>query len=214
MSRIAIFRPHCKICRKSLGEMTEDEFNFLMGPDCPDALCFDCDSSSGLTVPGFMVPAYVGNRMVIDGLEFWVNRNANFDLRWRCQTKGPELRVASYSLSSSTYLNILPKTDNQDTVFFDALQQVPGSEQLQDLALHFSSNREDCEKIRSLPDRDLVGDAILAKSPPFTPCPDCEKIRGLPFRDTGNASGWYCEYHRALLVEQWEDGSLGYGHEQ
>jgi len=201
---------YCEACKKPMGRMSSEElYDYWEFKDNP-GLCFDCDPKSDIEVPPVLLPSEVGQSVVVDGLTFWCNRNANFDLRWRTISQDHKSDEIPSCLSSSTNLNIVLKKDSQDTVAFEEFEACP---ECAFWAKSFSNGDVLCGRC------DFLGAAMvdtlvgLGVLPPIDSledeiaqvgdCPDCMSSRLL-------GMGKYCIYHHALLIEQYGDGSLGW----
>lgn len=183
----------CDNCQCDIGSLSVEEFRAVYGDgqSGSSVLCFACDKDSSATVPGDFWQWRVGDSFVIDGQEFWVNRNCLGELKLRTLSHAHERARARDCLSSSTYLNTNPKKRG------DGQTEAP----IKTVCLHEA----------------LTGDLFVLGlwtceecgwqwQQPDEKCPDCESVKAL-------GGGEYCYYHHALLTEQSEDGALGWTRE-
>lgn len=205
------FNPTCSLCGKRMGEMSGDEFEALVIAEGLGAKCFDCQRHPETIFCYPVAVGMVGDTKIEDGIEFWLARSVDGLLRWRSQSKQGNLRVASYSLSSSTYLNTFPKRNGNWEVGNVNNAKCPNcgiweAEQWDDGLRCRSCGFQERQIEAVIPPGWVEANGqILPKRKSVDYCQDCEEKCEL------DGPGRYCAYHHALLVEQFEDGSLGYG---
>jgi len=206
-----VYDPTCSVCHRRMGEMSGEEFEALVMAEGLEARCFDCVPHKRSYVPGLLGFGLIGDVLFLGGQEFWANRNVNGELRWRSQSHAHVGTRARSCLSSSTYLNTVLKSGSQETVFFSGTEAVCkccGGTKLEKMAHGLFCRK--CDVITPFDEiilptwivRDAMGEAIADNL--ASECPDCNTLRLFN-------RGRYCDYHHAMLVEQHEDGSLGYG---
>jgi len=193
-----------------MGELSkEDSREIIIGGG--SGLCFDCDPDSASTVPSLFWQWQPGDLFTIEDFVFCVtdsNPQCLFNVGFSHTRMSDSARSC---LSSSTYLHTSSKKNGARREKGENVKCCfmceTGWMVLEDDGWHCDT----CDTYLPEP-QEFILPAWIVNQPPIgktygngqAGCPDCDTVRTL-----GGVG--YCSYHHALLVEQHEDGSLGYG---
>jgi len=180
---------YCDRCKRSIADLDEDEVKAYGSEAGVIELCFDCDPESAATVPSLFWQWHPGDVFILDDKALEVVSGSGVPEFLIDITHTRMSARTRDCLSSSTYLNTSPNQDGD------------GKPDTANDAEYFGNSWEG-----------IILPAWVVNQPPVgktyghgrAGCPDCDTVRSL-----GGVG--YCSYHHALLIEQYEDGSLGYG---
>jgi hypothetical protein len=204
---------YCDRCKRSIADLGEDEIRDYGSEVGVIELCFDCDPDSAATVPSLFWQWMEGDVFVLDGECFLVQTFLSKGQKADRVTHTHEQLRARSCLSSSTYLHKASPNqshETQNTVTDAKFCERCGSGDL--LTLVEGMQCEDCGLWSPFEEfvlptwlvRDAMNETIADNL-------ECLECRTTQYLTSGRIS--YCPYHHALLVEQFEDGSLGWSNE-
>lgn len=204
---------HCDLCGCLMGEVSLDELEAAFPVGDGPWVCFDCSPDEADKVPG-VFESLVNNNRIMLGDEWFVFWNNEFQrlnlLEYSRAHMSAGVRAC---LSSSTYLNTSPnqkREREQDTGNNAICPKCSKGEEVQFLEL---GQCEKCGWEIPVPACLILPSWVVKQPERATPCIDCEKERLNYSNRYGEQRLVFCAYHHALLIEQSEDGSLGWGHE-
>jgi len=212
MTSSTVFNPTCSVCHKRMGDMSGEEFEAVVLAEGLGAKCFDCEPKADLECPEVLIPGEVGSVIVIDSQEFWVARNANYELRLRTISHTREHVRTLSCLSSSTNLHKSEIITNRNRELPYTVSDCPECEKPS--LLHWDDGKRcgNCGYFESYSQEIVIPAWIVgplgkkpAKMDDTATCYTCAELREL-------GAGQYCDYHSALLYELFKDSELGLGH--
>jgi hypothetical protein len=203
----------CDSCWRSQGLVSLDEFQMFGGEEGAINLCFDCEQSGASTVPGLFWQWQEGDVFVLGDVRLEVSGNTYPGKPLLRVTHARDHAHARSCLSSSTYLHKTAIKNGGEVQETDT--HWPCSE-CHNGWLWPKENGWKCDrcsyfgpKIRKIVIPSWILEPARGNLSKIDTEPICYPC--LYARDLGR--GEYCDYHRALLIEQNEDGSLGWGNE-
>lgn len=201
---------YCHSCLILMAEVTEEEYEAVMLAEGEYGECFLCDPDEACAVPGFFEDLEPGEVVGMGDMVFVACDTSPVTLvnTGFSHTRGNARAHAVYLVS--TYLN----TSSQNPRAY--LDRVRDEMICVECGQGVSRRLKDgwhCDlcgwfeaqvSCLVLPDWIIKpGEGFRAK-PNSNDCPDCAAVRELR-----EGSG-LCDYHHTLLIEQYEDGSLGW----
>jgi len=209
------FYPICCVqCGAEVASLSPDEWEDMSPWVEASALCFDCDSQSAATTPSLFWEWESGDVFVLGDVKLRVEDDLR-NLTALSTFSHTHVRDArANSLSRSTYLNTSPKQDGEWV-------EVVGNNAKCFCGGHGRIERDsegehclDCGQFKPVIQEIILPSWVITSSSArgeirqsTADCRDCLSVRG--------RHGYgYCDYHHALLIEQMEDGGLGWGNDQ
>jgi uncharacterized protein YbaR (Trm112 family) len=205
---------HCDLCGKKMGVITLDELEGAFPEGGGPWVCFDCEPDPAGKIPSLFDGVEFGDIVVIDTVPLQIDGFLfNDAVRYSLSLTHERVRERE-CLSSYTYLNTHPNQGGERAQedANNAVCPFCGEGELRVMEEEYFCpaclSQYPIEAEIILPRKLIEWEtALLAKDNEPGRCEACLDTQFQGY-------GQYCRYHHALLVEQSEDGSLGWLYEE